>query len=131
MAERRIHPAFVACSPARRTRETCHAVAYSLDKLYQTCTEALYAATATTLLQFLRSVPDSVASVLLVGHNPGLQELAMKLAAPESCRDSLRRLRCQYSAAALAGFTVPLQTWTALNWQGCPLDFFVKPADLT
>jgi phosphohistidine phosphatase len=40
------------------------------------CEPALYGASAGALLERLHDVPDHVGSVMLIGHNPGLQELA-------------------------------------------------------
>ena len=76
-----IEPELVLCSSARRTRETLELIRPALDATTSVALEAeLYAATADTLLEHLRAVPDGVASVLLIGHNPGLQDLALLLA---------------------------------------------------
>ncbi|MGH7008726.1 MAG: SixA phosphatase family protein, partial [Stellaceae bacterium] len=73
-AERHLTPSLVLCSDAVRTRETLDIVLPALkpapDIVYE---EALYLADAKQLLQRLRRVPDDVRSVMLVGHNPGLQ----------------------------------------------------------
>jgi phosphohistidine phosphatase len=61
--------------------------------------EELYAADADRLLERLRLVPADVESVLLVGHNPGLQDLALDLA---SAGDQLDELRRKLPTGALA-----------------------------
>ena len=132
MAAQRIHPEVVLCSPARRAQETWQALAVCLDEPRVIVEEALYMATAATLLRIVREIPNSVVSALLIGHNPGIQGLAMDLAASDLAvaREPLRRLRHKYTTAALAGFTAPFATWTALAEKSCALDFFVRPADL-
>src|SRR5262245_29809534 len=74
----RIAPELVLCSPALRTRQTLELVrppgTIELE-------DALYGASSEELLARLRTVPGSVESVMLIGHNPGLQDLALDLAA--------------------------------------------------
>jgi len=69
------------CSPARRTRET---MAILLEKQAITAeaenAEELYLAPAGTILSSLRHISAEARTVLLVGHNPGLQELVLALA---------------------------------------------------
>jgi phosphohistidine phosphatase len=76
LAERlsRPPPALVLCSPARRAIETAE-----LAGLDAGIDEQLYLAGAATLLERLRSVDDAIRSVLVVGHNPGLEDLATVL----------------------------------------------------
>jgi phosphohistidine phosphatase len=63
----------VLCSPSLRTRQTLEAIEPSLGK---GCTvelaAELYAASEQKLLERLRALPESADSVLLIGHNPGL-----------------------------------------------------------
>jgi len=81
MAEKRLEPELILCSSATRTRQTLALILPSFARARQVLYEdALYLADARGLLARLRQVPASVASVLLVGHNPGLEELAAQLA---------------------------------------------------
>lgn len=59
----------------------------------------LYGASASALLDRLRSVPDAVGSVMLIGHNPGLQRLALELIQPAP---AVRELEAKYPTAGLA-----------------------------
>lgn len=52
--------------------------------------DGLYGGSRDELLARMRRVADTVTSVMLIGHNPGLHELALDLASP---RDDLPRLR--------------------------------------
>lgn len=75
----------VLCSSALRTRETAELVLAGFiprpPVLYE---DELYLASPATLMRRLCELDESVGSVLLVGHNPGLHELAIALAAPGS-----------------------------------------------
>ena len=75
-------PDLVLVSPARRTLQTLEALEPWDETPLVEPTEALYLGTATQLLTVLHGVPDVVRSVLLIGHNPGLHELAVMLAGP-------------------------------------------------
>lgn len=74
-------PRLVLCSTARRTRETLDEILPVLEPgphvLYE---EGLYLAGAGRLLERLQRLPDSAASVLVIGHNPGLHQLVTGLA---------------------------------------------------
>jgi phosphohistidine phosphatase len=67
-------------SPAVRARETWDLVAAELDAPPPTrYDERVYAASAGALLGIVRDLPEAAGTVLLVGHNPGLEELAARL----------------------------------------------------
>ncbi|HUN44903.1 MAG TPA: histidine phosphatase family protein [Stellaceae bacterium] len=69
------------CSPARRTRETLEILLEKQDGTAEgEIAEELYLAPAGTILSSLRRIPAGAGTVLLVGHNPGLQELVVALA---------------------------------------------------
>jgi phosphohistidine phosphatase len=76
---------FVLCSTAVRTRETAALVLAGLAPapriLYE---DALYLASPAVLLHRLRQLDESVGTVMVIGHNPGLHELAVALAAADS-----------------------------------------------
>jgi phosphohistidine phosphatase len=83
-AERR-RPDLALCSPARRTRETLDLLVSALGPVGEVAVEEqLYNADVSTLLARLRLVPPELGCVLLVGHNPGLEELVRTLTQPAS-----------------------------------------------
>ena len=68
-------------SPARRARETWELVSAHLEPLPPARFEdRVYAASADQLLDIVHDVPDTVQTVLIVGHNPGMEQLASRLA---------------------------------------------------
>jgi phosphohistidine phosphatase len=77
----------VLCSTALRTRETAELVlagfAAPLRILYE---DGLYLAGRAVLLRRLRGLDERAGAVMVIGHNPGLHELALALAAPDSPR---------------------------------------------
>ena len=95
-------------------------------------TEALYLANATELLHALRGVAETVRSVLLIGHNPGMHELALALIgtrALASPDDAARRLVAGYPTAALAEFAIA-GAWSHLDAGGGRLTRFLTPREL-
>jgi phosphohistidine phosphatase len=90
--------------------------------------EALYLAGAAQLLAVLHEVADTVRSVLLIGHNPGMHELAVALAEPAGTDSPLRRLRTKFPTAALAEFTV-LGPWSGMGRGTARLARLVTPAE--
>jgi phosphohistidine phosphatase len=73
-------PDLVVCSPSRRTRETWHGVALALTAAPNVrYDDEVYAASARDLLDLICAVDDSAATVLVVGHNPGISQLSMLL----------------------------------------------------
>jgi phosphohistidine phosphatase len=127
MSARGIEPELVLCSTARRARETLDRIEPALGKPDIRIEAELYAASADALLDRVRSVPDGVGSVLVIGHNPGLQELAVGLASPA---DAQRELEAKFPTAALVTLAVPRASWRALDWGTAKLVDFVRPREL-
>ncbi len=123
-----IEPELVLCSSAERTRETLELVRPALGATSTVRLEAdLYAASAAELLERVRAVPESVASVMLIGHNPGLQDLALGLA---SAGAELGRLEAKFPTAALATLTLANTTWRQLSQGDAVLAAYVVPKQL-
>jgi len=76
-----IVPDLIVSSPATRAKLTAEAVAealkYPLEKIV--FVEAIYEASAKTLLEVVHALPESADRVLLVGHNPGMTDLVNRL----------------------------------------------------
>lgn len=125
-----VHPGLVLCSAAVRTRETHTRLADALGDVSVSFEEELYGAGARDLIRRLRGLPDSLSSVMLIGHNPGLQDLALVLLAEHGHDSSLERLERKVPTGALATLEVPTASWRALAPGSCRLISFVRPADL-
>jgi phosphohistidine phosphatase SixA len=105
-----VAPELVLCSSAARARETFELVRSALAGVPVQLEDGLYGASSEALLARLRAVPDAVGCVLLLGHNPGLQELALALAARGT---DLERVEAKFPTAALATLAVP--PWSELG----------------
>lgn len=125
-----IQPEMVLCSPARRARETLARMALALDGVPVVYESRLYMASAPDLLGRLRGLDGGLSSVLLVGHNPGLEQLALFLSNPHSNPTMYKRIREKYPTAALTVLTLEEGGWDSLKERACALDRFRRPRDL-
>jgi phosphohistidine phosphatase len=124
----RIRPDLVLCSPARRTRETLELVLAAFgDQVEVRLDETLYGASEAELLACLRALPHEVDSVIVIGHNPALEELALALASEGA---ELARMREKYPTAALATIDLPADDWSAIERGSGELVAYVRPRDL-
>ena len=118
----------VLCSSALRTRETLAAILPALDGDVEIRIEGgLYAVGADDLLERLRGIPESVTSVMVIGHNPGLQDLALMLVAEGR---GLDRLREKFPTGALATLGFGDAPWSALSAGDATLEAYVVPREL-
>ena len=123
----RVVPAVVLCSSACRAQETLAGISPALGDEAEVLIEPeLYSASATQLLERLRRLPDTTSSVMLVGHNPAVQDLALTLVGSGSGQTLLEE---KYPTAALAalGFA---GSWRELDEGGAELVDFVTPKAL-
>src|SRR5262249_43333708 len=122
-----ITPWLVLCSSSMRTRQTLEGVSVGFSYPVEALIEhGLYGATAAELLDRLRVVDGSVASVMLIGHNPAIQELSTNLVRPRTHGDPLRD---KFPTGALATLKLA-SSWTALAPGSATLTAFVSPKDL-
>lgn len=123
----RVAPELVLCSPARRAQETLETIREALSGEVSVRTEpGMYGASAADLLERLREIPGAVHSVMLIGHNPALQQLAASLAHRDS---GLERIERKYPTGALA--TLALSgDWRELAEGSATLVGFLRPKDL-
>jgi phosphohistidine phosphatase len=121
-----IAPSLVLCSSARRSRETLERVIPALDASEVSIEDGLYGASSGGLLERLREVPGDLESVMLVGHQPAIQELALELAADGA---ELARVRAKFPTAALATLLFAGE-WSELAQGSAELVAYVKPKEL-
>jgi phosphohistidine phosphatase len=104
-----VRPAMVLCSSSLRTRQTLAAILPALgDALEIRIERALYGAGPAELLERLRRVPNRASSVMLIGHNPGIQDLALGLAAGGP---ALAALEERFPTGALATVEIAVERW--------------------
>ena len=128
MRKKKIRPALVLCSTAVRAQQTLEGIESSLGKRATVeVVPELYSATGTELVERLRALPDSVESVMLIGHNPGLQELARALASRGA---DLPRLEEKFPTGALATLVINSDSWATLAPGDAELVDYVVPRQL-
>lgn len=131
MARKAIHPDLVLCSPARRTVETWELLRRGLSADCESrLLQSLYAASPSRLLARIRAVPDEIGNLLVIGHNPGLENLARDLAASDSDEKALATMMSKFPTAALAVFETDIEAWGDLRAADATLLHFIRPADL-
>jgi phosphohistidine phosphatase len=130
LVKRKLQPDRVLCSTAKRTRETWNRIRPVLAHPPEEVLEPeLYLAEPPTLLARIRQTPPRVGTLLVIGHNPGLQQFAAMLA--ERAHPELaERLRAKFPTAAMLAFAFEGADWSGLA--ECPLEFLAYdiPRDL-
>jgi phosphohistidine phosphatase len=123
-----VRPQLVLCSGGLRARQTLAAVLPSLGGELEVRVEpGLYTFDAEILFQLLRRVADDVDAVLLVGHNPAFQDLALGLAGSGPARD---RTAEKLPTCALVTIELPDAPWASLIQGDGALTGLLTPRDL-
>jgi phosphohistidine phosphatase len=122
-------PDLVLVSTARRTQETLEALEPWDDTPLLEPMDSLYLANVAQLMAALHGVAETVRSVLLIGHNPGLHDLALALAGSRAIPGAGatgRALAAGFPTAALAEFVIA-GSWWELREGGGRLVRFLTP----
>ncbi len=126
-----LRPDVALVSTARRAQQTWQLAVGALGAVASTENqEALYLASPGQILKQLAGVADSFETVIVVGHNPGLESLSHLLAGPGTNPTALDELRRGFPTAALAVFELTGKSWSSLNTDGARLTEFVRPRDI-
>ncbi|WP_046734537.1 SixA phosphatase family protein [Streptomyces humi] len=108
-------PDLAVCSTAVRTRQTWELAAGQWGTPPPVRYDSrVYAAGVPELMEVVRGVPAEVETLLLVGHNPGLEELVLELAG-DGLDDTLEQVRVKFPTAAIAVLAWHGTEWTALG----------------
>ena len=120
----------VIASPAVRVVETIEDVVDGYGRPIQPdYDERLYLASLNTLLDVVRETDDKTERLLIVGHNPGLELLAMFLTRDDS--NGLRdEVAVKYPTATLAEIHLPIGGWADISEAVGRLETLVRPRDL-
>jgi phosphohistidine phosphatase len=121
-------PDIVLCSSARRAQQTLELVASAFRGSTRILVERdLYEGDADDLMARIQRIDEVVSSLMLIGHNPALEELARMLAS-DGDEAALAQLAEKFPTAALAVLTV--KDWTDLECDGGYLDRVIVPRSL-
>lgn len=130
MARHSLIPQRVLCSPARRTRETLSGIAAQWPAAVEAVfDERLYAAAPQVLLSIIRSQDATMHTLLVIGHNPGLQEAAELLIATGDV-ELRERLREKFPTAALSVIDFAVDKWSRIHNRSGRLDRYVTPRSI-
>ena len=130
MATHALRPDRVLVSPAKRAQESWKHVAAALRPApAATMVEKLYDATPHAILAAIKDVPASAHTLMVVGHNPGLQELAAMLIASGDI-DAREDLREKLPTSGLVIVDFAFDDWSRLHPQSGRLERFVGPRSL-
>ncbi|GJD34321.1 SixA phosphatase family protein [Methylobacterium aerolatum] len=129
LAEEGLVPDLALVSPATRTRETWALVKEALGAVPDQTVEAIYEAAARDILTAVRAAPPEAGTLLVVGHNPGMGDLAASLvgAGPKGLR---ALLAMEYPTAAFAAIAFEAESWAGIGPGKGRLEHFVRPRDI-
>lgn len=121
----------VVASPALRIVETVEQVeqGYGCD-LAPAWDRRVYLASAGSLLDIVHELPGEAQTALLIGHNPGLEDLILSLT-PDRAGNALRdAVEEKFPTAAIAEITFDVADWPAIRADSGTLVRFTRPRDL-
>ncbi|MCH8082046.1 MAG: histidine phosphatase family protein [Proteobacteria bacterium] len=123
-------PDLIISSPSARTRETLERLQKGMARqVFSQYPKILYLASPETILNTIRTAADSVARLMIAGHNPGLHQLALSLAGTGARRD-IDNLSAKYPTGSLLEITFPVDAWVDIGPGGGRLVRFIKPRGL-
>lgn len=112
MQAQHIMPDIILCSPSSRTQGTIEAIAehYPLTAPIQLL-PSLYLASAGEIFSAINRVENTVSSLLISGHNPGLHQLALLLSSKNTSDDALAPFKINLPTASLITFECDVRNW--------------------
>lgn len=119
----------VLASPAKRVRETIEGVAEKFDEFDREVRfePSIYLADSRTLIDLVRALPDAIEAPILIGHNPGMEQVILKLAKDGDLR---RRVSEGYPTAALAVMAFDVDEWASIGAGNGDLVELILPREL-
>lgn len=120
LRQKKLRPDLIICSPAKRTKETItlvlEAAEFETDLRYE---PRIYEASAETLADIISRIEDGKNDVMLVGHNPGMENLLERLTGESE----------RMSTASMARIILDYDSWAEAGKKG-RLDWLVKAKEL-
>jgi phosphohistidine phosphatase len=130
LAARKMLPEVLVHSGAARAKETAEIFAAEWKRKVELREEpGLYDASLASLLALTHALPNDHARVGLVGHNPGLGELAAALTG-SGAQPELRRLAAKYPTGAVAALDFSVDRWQDVERNSAMLTLYLTPSEL-
>lgn len=121
----------ILASPAVRVIETLENVEEASGLAMEpTWDRKIYLASSATLLDVLRGANADAGHVLMVGHNPGLEDLIFDLVPDDGSSPARDEVETKYPTATLAEMTLAIENWADITEKCGTLDRFTRPRDL-
>jgi phosphohistidine phosphatase len=128
LAEEGLVPDIALVSSAVRTRETWDLVAAELDAdIPVRVADSLYDAAVWDVVVLLRTLPPDVATAIVVGHNPGMERVAMLLDDGSGPAADRARMAAKFPTSGIAVLTLTVDDWRSLDAQSGRLETFHVP----
>lgn len=129
LAAEGLSPDYALVSTAQRTVETWEAARGFVGAPASELVRSIYEASESAIRDAIRAAPDSATCLIVVGHNPGLQDCALRLV-KSGDQTARARLKAQFPTAALAVIDFDLESWAGLTWGSGRLERFATPKDI-
>ena len=120
----------VLSSTALRAVETIEIIKPSIKNTKIIYKKELYTFDDQIMLEFISKINDDISSVLIVGHNPAIQETVLRLAESDQKSNLLTRVEHKYPTAAFCTLTSSIDKWAHSGDTMFKLQEFICPKDL-
>lgn len=131
LAEHEIKFDLILASPAVRVIDTLEHVEEACGASWEPeWDRRIYLASSATLIDVLRGADPDADHILMVGHNPGLEDLIFDLVPDDGSSAARDLVEEKFPTAALAEMTLDIKKWDQLNESCASLDRFTRPRDL-
>ncbi|MFT6559539.1 SixA phosphatase family protein [Sneathiella sp.] len=134
LRDQNLVPELILCSPAKRTRETLARTMPHLSVETKVIFDPMIysAGMGGSILDLLPTVAEAYGHVLIIGHNPTMQELALTLTNWQEGTESLRqKLTRKFSTCAVASLEFDIACWNKAKTSGGLITHFMTPKMLT
>ena len=119
----------VFASPAVRVRQTIEGLEAGMNRpLAPVYEQRIYLSSSATLIELCAGFSDEFADAMLVGHNPGLEDLLLELVPPGG--ELRAEAELKYPTATLARLDIAIDRWAQIDGGRAELARFVRPRDL-
>lgn len=117
----------MVASPAERVKRTIASAFPEAEPIYDS---RLYLASSETIMEVIAEHAGDAKAILVIGHNPGLQEVLFDLVSPQNENELFDQAAAKFPTASYAVFECDIDEWSQLK-KGCgKLEHFARPRDL-
>lgn len=121
----------IVASPAVRVKQTLDHFLEALgEPLEAHWDRRIYLASAPTLMDVISELPDGIDAAIIVGHNPGLEELILELVPDDGASPLREDVEVKFPTASLAVLDLAVDRWSDVKPDGATLVSFTRPRDL-